>query len=50
MQAIDLGATEFPVDIDVDILHRARSIERDQGDQILDRIRLHLLERVAHAG
>ena len=49
MEIIHLGPAEFPVDINVDILHRARSIKRDQGDQILDRIRLHLLERVAHA-
>ena len=49
MQAIHLGTPELPVDIDVDILHRTGTVERDQGDQVLDRIGLHLFQRIAHA-
>ena len=50
VETINFGAAEFAIDIDVDILHRAGTIERDQSDQILDQIGLHLLQRVAHAG
>ena len=33
-----------------DVLHRARPVERDEGDQILELGRLDLAERLAHAG
>ena len=49
MQHVGSLAAKFAVDIGVDIVHRARPIERDQGGDFLNRARPHLAQRVAHA-
>ena len=36
--------------IDRDVRHRARAVERDERDQVLEAVGLHLDERLAHAG
>ena len=36
--------------IEGDVLHRARPVERDDGDHVFNIVRPHLAQRVAHAG
>ena len=49
MQALDALAPVFAVHIGVDVVHRARTIERDDGDDVLEAVRLQLAQRIAHA-
>ena len=37
------------LNIDRDVLHRARTVQRDDGDHVFEAVRAHLLQRVAHA-
>ena len=37
------------VDVAVDVVHRAGTIERDDGDDVLEAVWLQLAERIAHA-
>src|SRR5436190_10468206 len=45
----DLLLAVLAARVDRDVLHRARPVERDERDQILEDGRLDLLERLAHA-
>ena len=43
-------APELACAIDRDIRHRARAVERDERNQVLEAVGLHLDERLAHSG
>ncbi|MET3868693.1 hypothetical protein ABIC20_006002 [Methylobacterium radiotolerans] len=43
-------AAELALAVDRDVGHRARPVERHQGDDVLQPVGLHLAERLAHAG
>ncbi|GAD59813.1 hypothetical protein MBEBAB_2063 [Brevundimonas abyssalis TAR-001] len=49
VQIVHLGPPEFAVDIGVDHLHWAGSIQGDQGRDLLDGAAAHLAQGVAHA-
>ncbi len=48
VQDVDLGPAELAVDVGVDVLHRPRPVERDQGGDLLDRRAAELAQGVAH--
>ena len=49
VQALDRLAAMLAVDVAVDVVHRAGTIERDDGDDVLEAVWLQLAERIAHA-
>ncbi|MCY1493744.1 hypothetical protein D9M68_275870 [compost metagenome] len=50
MNRLDFFLAMFASIVDRDVLHRARAIERHQRDDILDAVRPHADQRLAHAG
>jgi len=42
-------AARLPAPVDRDVAHRARAVERDERDEVLELRWLHLPERLAHA-
>ena len=49
MQIVRLLAAVLAVDVAVDVVHRPRPIERDDGDDVLEAVGLQLAQGVAHA-
>ena len=49
MQIIGCLASMLPVHVGVDIVHRARPVECDDGDDVLEAVGLELTQRIAHA-
>ena len=50
MQAVDRFLAVLAVDVGRDVVHRARSVERHHGDDVLEAVRLQPLQAFAHAG
>ena len=49
VQALDALAPVLAVHIGVDVVHRARAVQRHDGDDVLEAVGLELPERIAHA-
>ena len=50
MQIVRLLLALLAGDVARDVVHRARAVERHDGDDVLDAVGAHLLQDVAHAG
>ena len=50
VQVVRLLLAQLDLDVFRDVVHRAGTVQRHQGDDVLEPVRLHALQHVAHAG